>query len=69
MKKKEFKIGETFQCGLVKLKCIEAYDSTCKGCYFEDIFETQCQSFIGNCGMIDRDDKKDVIFKLVKVED
>ena len=26
MPKKEFKVGETFQCGLIKLKCIEYKD-------------------------------------------
>lgn len=34
MDKKEFKIGETFQCGLVKLKVDTPESGLCKGCFF-----------------------------------
>ena len=37
MEKKEFKIGEVFLCGLVKLKCIKS-DCVCEGCYLNDFF-------------------------------
>lgn len=63
MEKKEFKIGEVFQCGLVKLKCIKS-SSLCANCYFI----RRCNHEItGYCFAESRDDKTDVIF--VKVED
>lgn len=36
MEKKEFKVGEVFDAGLVRLKCVEptAPDAGCKGCIF-----------------------------------
>lgn len=36
MEKKEFKIGEVFDAGLVRLKCVEptAPDAGCEGCIF-----------------------------------
>lgn len=36
MEKKEFKVGEVFDAGLVRLKCVEASapDSGCEGCIF-----------------------------------
>lgn len=33
MEKKEFKVGEVFTAGLVKLKCVEG--ESCEGCVFE----------------------------------
>lgn len=68
MKKKEFKVGEVFQCGLVKLKCSNLYDG-CQGCFF-DKFMTDgedCKLLIGECNGMYREDKTDVIF--VKVEE
>lgn len=67
MAKKEFKVGEIFQCGLVKLKCIKS-DSVCEGCYLNDFFYNgeECRAFVGDCTQ-DREDKTYVIF--VKVEE
>lgn len=69
MPKKEFKVGETFQCGLVKLRVVkEERAGTCTGC---DLHGLECciaiQEFIGSCFRADREDKNDVIF--VKVEE
>lgn len=63
MAKKEFKIGEVFQCGLVKLKCVKS-GRTCHGCYFA----RGCRNEIkGYCAAETREDGNCVIF--VKVED
>lgn len=71
MAKKEFKIGEVFQCGLAKLKVQKAKEKGRKGCigcvlngsghchFAEDYF--------GGCTSEEREDKTDVIF--VKVEE
>lgn len=67
MAKKEFKVGETFQCGLVKLKCIKS-EASCFRCYF--VNEDNCFSFskiVGPCYHSEREDKTNVIF--VKVEE
>lgn len=70
MPKTEFKIGETFQCGLVKLRVEHGIDNNvaCEGCYFDT--EEPCLAdvrFIGPCDYISRKDKQNVIF--VKVEE
>lgn len=63
MAKKEFKVGEVFQCGLIKLKCIKT-NSLCDKCYFI----RRCNHEItGYCFAECRKDKNDVIF--VKVEE
>lgn len=72
MAKKEFKVGETFQCGLVKLRVEEG-----KGCckcifynpyYFDcDIMLPALKKICGGCNKNEREDKTDVIF--VKVEE
>lgn len=69
MPKTEFKIGETFQCGLVKLKCEIKRDSCCGGCFFNSpMYECENNEyFIGSCLSKRRNDNTDVIF--VKVED
>lgn len=38
MEKKEFKVGEVFDAGLVRLKCVDAPepDLGCEGCIFND---------------------------------
>lgn len=67
MSKKEFKVGEVFQCGLVKLKCIKycGIIQKCDACFFG---YTECShKILGSCSKINREDKTDVIF--VKVED
>lgn len=67
--KKEFKIGEVFQFGLVKLKCIEENKNPCEGCYLNllDCCGFQTHEYIGFCTKLEREDKTSVIF--VKVEE
>lgn len=66
MEKKEFKVGEVFQCGLIKLKCVHAKkEGCCDSCYFK---YRQCSDdIVGLCSSYSRKDKTDVIF--IKVED
>lgn len=66
MEKKEFKVGEVFTAGLVRLKCVEG--DTCDRCIFEDYDSCSCTDIIiGPCGHVDRQDNKNVIFiKLIK---
>lgn len=69
--KKEFKIGETFQCGLVKLR-VEMSDenslSPCSECFFSgSCCIDRIEKAIGSCAWEKRKDKTDVIF--VKVEE
>lgn len=65
MAKKEFKIGEIFQCGLVKLKCKN--EKKCSDCFFHSFCTIDVDKITGCCSHTERDDKTDVIF--VKVED
>lgn len=61
MVKKEFKVGETFQCGLIKLKCIEYTGS--RYCCDECFIGWGCRREIfGSCSKEVREDKTDVIF-------
>lgn len=63
MEKKEFKVGEVFDAGLVRLKCVEG--DTCDRCIFEDYDSCSCTDIIvGPCGHVDRQDNKNVIFLL-----
>jgi hypothetical protein len=67
MEKKEFKIGEEFQCGLIKLK-VEKEKNGCVGCVFVCVGGA-CKIagiIAGNCTSEEREDKTDVIF--VEVE-
>ena len=69
MSKKEFKVGEVLQCGLIKLRCEESRitGSCCEGCFFHfHCFKENTLDIAGNCAKIHREDKTDVIF--VKVE-
>ena len=71
MKCKEFKVGELFQCGLVKLKVEKAECIGCDGCLKCFIYKNHidCKlvdSILGECEAEKREDKTDVIF--VKVE-
>lgn len=69
MAKKEFKIGEVFQCGLVKLKCVIYEEDTfpCDGCYFDN-GDISCSDVnVGSCCSLNRTDGINVIF--VKVEE
>lgn len=68
MEKKEYKIGEVFQFGRIKLKC-EKYKnkkSPCFGCTFEHCNCLYAQYFTGPCQDSIREDKTDVIFVEVK---
>lgn len=70
MKQKEFKVGEVFQCGLVKLRCEESRTtgSCCEGCFFHfRCFKETTGNIAGSCARTERKDKTDVIF--VEVED
>lgn len=68
MAKKEFKIGEVFQCGLVWLKCKKAFNG-CDLCFLCEgiIFQDDCKVLVGECGKRERKDNTDVIF--VEVEE
>lgn len=68
MEREEIKLGEVFQCGIVKLKCVERGGS-CKGCIVsEELADcTDMYIFLGYCGKKDRTDGKDV--KFVRVDD
>lgn len=59
MEKKEFKVGEVFAAGLVRLKCVEG--DTCDRCIFEK-YNSCTDMIIGPCEHIDRQDNKNVIF-------
>lgn len=66
--KKEFAIGEVFQVGLIKLKCVEQKREKgkhiCEGCLLASGWcEGELYDMIfGTCIGPDRSDKKDVIF-------
>lgn len=69
MEKKMYKIGEVFQCGLIKLKVEETrcLASCCKGCYFHTFcIKAITEEIAGPCDKIHRGDKTDVIFIKVK---
>lgn len=64
MEKKEFKVGEVFTAGLVRLKCVEATapDSGYEGCIF-DYFTCGAVGVVaGPCNYEEREDNKNVIF-------
>lgn len=65
--KTEFAIGEEFQYGLKKLRCVKSKNPTpCEGCYFED---RPCDpEEIGNCKYDSRSNGENVIFVEVKPE-
>lgn len=73
MKKKEFKVGEVFQCGFVKLKVERVNNISCSACFFKHICNSMgintrnLVSIKGECCEEFRDDKTDVIF--VEVEE
>lgn len=67
MAKTEFKIGETFQCGLTKLRCEKAREEGyCTGCFLEENLDCDVR-IVGNCAASCREDKQYIIF--VKVEE
>lgn len=68
MAKKEFKVGEVFQCRLVKLIVVKEDENSCLKCYFNGT--SLCRNvnqLIGSCYDDEREDKINVIF--VKVEE
>lgn len=68
MEKREYKIGETFQCGLVKLKVVETSGLNCSKCFFYPICtalgddSSLLTEFTGGCCIADRHDKGNIIF-------
>lgn len=69
MKKTEFKVGKTFQLGLVKLR-VDIAKKKCLGCYFikdKSCMQKDISKKIGFCDKIFREDRNDVIF--VEVEE
>lgn len=70
MPNKEFKVGETFQCGLVKLRVekVRCVASWCDGCFFHfRCLKVTVRTIAGPCTRTHREDKTDVVF--VKVEE
>lgn len=59
--KKEFSIGEEFDCGLIRLRREESGNS-CTGCYFDRSIDYYPFDIIGQCSKTARTDSKDVIF-------
>lgn len=72
MPKKEFKVGEVFQCGLVKLR-VEEGKGCCKCIFYNqkyfkcDITQPALKKFLGSCSKNERKDKNNIIF--IKVEE
>lgn len=71
MAKSEYKLGETFQYGRIKLK-VEKQTETCKGCFLSKVcsyglFDSFIIISAGYCRSFERDDNTDIVFK--KVED
>lgn len=63
---KEFSVGEEFQMGLKKFRCVKSL-SVCNGCAFEHIFIcADIFKFTGYCNSCKRDDGNNVIFVEVK---
>lgn len=62
MSKKEFKLDEEFQFGLLRLKCVrtEKY-GRCYGCYFGNVLRCSVRE-VGECESEKREDKTDVMF-------
>lgn len=62
----EYKIGEVFQFGKKKLKCVEGLGKfVCKRCIFADFKEESCEDislFVGECFHNYRSDGKNVVF-------
>ena len=68
-KKKEFQIGEEFDFGLIRVKCVEIkkHKDVCpKSCAFRG---PECwilrATYIGECGPYERSDGKSVYFKKI----
>lgn len=71
MKKKEFKVGEEFQFGLIRLRVEDGTGMMCHRCFFNEIEEIDGTDYfvercVGSCLDSDRSDGKHVIFVEVK---
>lgn len=67
---KEYKVGEVFQFGKKKLKCVEG--CKCSDCAMSDLEIEGCEYmsyFLGACAARDREDHTGVIFIEVKEEE
>ena len=67
---KEYKVGEEFYVGRIKLRVKESGTSSCVGCIFQKMPYDTCtifHVFIGTCDCNTREDKKQIIF--VKIEE
>lgn len=65
--KKEYNIGEIFQCGLLYIQCIQQRTSlgvSCKGCMFHNsgTCVDDIEEIVGYCDEYHRSDNKNVIF-------
>ena len=63
---REYKVGEVFQCGLIKLKVekVRCIASCCDGGFFHfSRFKEIVRTIAGPCSRIHREDKTDVVFK------
>lgn len=69
MDRSEFKVGEVFQCGLIKVKVVEStLSGCCDGCLFHfNCIRTTTRDIAGPCSRTEREDRTDVIF--VKMEE
>lgn len=68
MEKKEFKVGETFHCGLIKLKVEKEDEYSCSKCFFYKTWLCDNMNMItGSCFESEREDHTSVIF--VKVDE
>lgn len=65
MDKKEFAVGERFQCGLITLEVKET-QLLCSGCFFRGFDCSDIETLVGRCEGLYRTDNKEVIFKQVK---
>lgn len=69
MKMKEYKIGETFLIGRKKFQVVEC-NGLCEGCYFDEDFSDFCDylqnDYVGSCYYKQREDAKNVCFKLIE---
>ncbi|WP_065218430.1 MULTISPECIES: hypothetical protein [Butyricimonas] len=63
----EYKVGEVFQFGRIKLRCVEVSGGNCNGCYLRDLID--CGSCVGECFWAKRSDHKNVVFVEVTEED
>lgn len=64
----EYKIGEVFQFGKIKLKCVEG--CSCRDCAMNPLDVEGCEfisRYVGACAIRDRSDKTGVIF--IEVEE